>query len=211
MITGAPESISSSVTESKPKTSQSSKLPGLEGSGPARRDEESTFWKLSAERSRLEGEKADFQSLTPSQIKSLEKGEKPLPLYLRSESGSRDAPEPAAPRPVKPRVSKPPAPPPPAPISVNPAPPSVTPAALSVTQAPLSIPPVPAAPLDGWERAQSTLPSVSSTLDDVFSPGLGPKTPSESTKDREKEDHMQTGSPAFSQVHPHGPYYKPCF
>ncbi|KAK2846160.1 hypothetical protein Q7C36_011014 [Tachysurus vachellii] len=237
VIAGALESASSSVIESKPKTSQSSKLPGIEGSGQVRRDEESSFWKLSAERSRLEGEKADFQSLTPSQIKSMEKGEKPL--YLRSES--REGQEPAAPRPIKPRVSKPPAPPPPAPISMNPAPLSVTPAALSVTQAPLNVTqaplsvtpaalsvtqaplsvtpvalnmtkaplsvtpsplnlnPAPAAPLGGWERAQSTLPSVSSTLDDVFSPGLGPKTPFESTKDREKEDNVQTGSPAFSQ------------
>ncbi|XP_027020882.1 uncharacterized protein C1orf198 homolog isoform X2 [Tachysurus fulvidraco] len=255
MIAGALESTSSSssVIESKPKISQSSKLPGIEGSGQVRRDEESSFWKLSAERSRLEGEKADFQSLTPSQIKSMEKGEKPLPLYLRSES--REGQEPAAPRPMKPRVSKPPAPPPPAPISMNPAPLSVTPAALSVTQAPLNVNPAslsvtpaalsvtqaplsvtpaalsvtqaplsvtpaarnmtkaplsvtptplnlnpaPAAPLGGWERAQSTLPSVSSTLDDVFSPGLGPKTPFESTKDREKDDSVQSGSPAFSQ------------
>ncbi|GAA6085606.1 uncharacterized protein C1orf198 homolog isoform X2 [Tachysurus ichikawai] len=194
MIAGSLDSAPSSVIESKPKTSQSSKLPGIEGSGQVRRDEESSFWKLSAERSRLEGEKADFQSLTPSQIKSMEKGEKPLPLYLRSES--REGQEPAAPRPIKPRVSKPPAPPPPAPISMNPAPLSVTPAALSVTQAPLNVNP---APLRGWERAQSTLPSVSSTLDDVFSPGLGPKTPFESTKDREKEDSVQSGSPAFSQ------------
>lgn len=51
-----------------------------------RPEEESSFWKISAERSRLEGEKADFQSLTPSQIKSLEKGEKPLPSYLRQVS-----------------------------------------------------------------------------------------------------------------------------
>ncbi len=48
-----------------------------------RPEEESSFWKISAERSRLEGEQADFQSLTPSQIKSLEKGEKSLPSYLR--------------------------------------------------------------------------------------------------------------------------------
>lgn len=46
-------------------------------------EEESSFWKISAERSRMEGELADFQSLTPSQIKSMEKGEKPLPSYLR--------------------------------------------------------------------------------------------------------------------------------
>lgn len=46
-------------------------------------EEESSFWKISSERSKLEREQADFQSLTPSQIKSLEKGEKPLPSYLR--------------------------------------------------------------------------------------------------------------------------------
>ena len=51
-----------------------------------RPEEESSFWKISAERSRLEGEQADFQSLTPSQIKSLEKGEKSLPSYLRQVS-----------------------------------------------------------------------------------------------------------------------------
>lgn len=51
-----------------------------------RPEEESSFWKISAERSRLEGEQADFQSLTPSQIKSIEKGEKPLPSYLRQVS-----------------------------------------------------------------------------------------------------------------------------
>lgn len=51
-----------------------------------RPEEESSFWKISAERSRLEGEQADFQSLTPSQIKSLEKGEKSIPSYLRQVS-----------------------------------------------------------------------------------------------------------------------------
>lgn len=200
MITGAPESsssssTSSSVPEPKPKT------PGPEVSVSARRDEEASFWKLNAERSRLEGEKADFQSLTPSQIKSLEKGEKPLPSYMRSDSVPKEAvQEPAAPRPVKPRVTKPPAPPPPAPVGITPAPLSVN---LSVTPTPISIAPPPSAPLGGWERSQSTLPSVSSTLEDVFSPGLSAKTPSESTHDKEKEDdNVQAGSPAFSQVCP---------
>ncbi|KAF7694475.1 uncharacterized protein C1orf198 homolog [Silurus meridionalis] len=228
VIGGTPEPASvSAVTESKPRTSQSGKLPGIEGSGSSRRDEESSFWKLNAERSRLEGEKADFQSLTPSQIKYLEKGEKPLPPYLRSDSGSREAQEPAGGRPGKPRVSKPLAPPPPAPVSLSPAPLSVPLAPLSVPLAPLSVPlaplsappaalsappapinvspvplsitPAPVVPLGGWERAQSTLPSVSSTLDDVFSPGLGTKTPSETTRDKVKEDETQIESPAFSQ------------
>ncbi|KAI5094566.1 hypothetical protein C0J45_16290, partial [Silurus meridionalis] len=196
VIGGTPEPASvSAVTESKPRTSQSGKLPGIEGSGSSRRDEESSFWKLNAERSRLEGEKADFQSLTPSQIKYLEKGEKPLPPYLRSDSGSREAQEPAGGRPGKPRVSKPLAPPPPAPVTALSAPP----APINVSPVPLSITPAPVVPLGGWERAQSTLPSVSSTLDDVFSPGLGTKTPSETTRDKVKEDETQIESPAFSQ------------
>lgn len=49
-------------------------------------EEESSFWKISSERSKLEGETSDFQSLTPSQIKSMEKGEKQLPAYLRQVS-----------------------------------------------------------------------------------------------------------------------------
>lgn len=182
VITGAPEPIAaSSVPEPKPKTSQSS-----------RRDEESSFWKISAERSRLEGEKADFQSLTPSQIKSLEKGEKPLPSYRRLDSGGE---EPPAPRPVKQRAPKPPAPPPPPPA---PAPISVTPAAVSIT-------PTPPAPAGGWERSQSTLPSASSPLDDVFSPGLAPKPPSNPIPVRNSEiaEASPAASPAFSQVSKH--------
>ncbi|KAI4892443.1 hypothetical protein NFI96_007779 [Prochilodus magdalenae] len=198
VISGAPEAvISSSVPESKPKTSQS-----------GRREEESSFWKISAERSRLEGEKADFQSLTPSQIKSLEKGEKPLPSYLRMESGGE---EPQAPRPVKQRAAKPPAPPPPppAPISVTPAVLNMTPAVLNVppavlnmTPAALNIAPTASVPAGGWERAQSTLPSASSPVDDVFSPGLATKTPSQTipAKESEKVDLSPAASPTFSQV-----------
>ncbi|KAL7888965.1 hypothetical protein AOLI_G00039390 [Acnodon oligacanthus] len=176
MISGAPEMVvSSSVPESKPKTSQSS-----------RREEESSFWKISAERSRLEGEKADFQSLTPSQIKSLEKGEKPLPSYLRPDSGGEEL---QAPRPVKQRAPKPPAPPPP------------PPAPISVTPATLNVAPAPPAPAGGWERAQSTLPSASSPLDDVFSPGLATKAPPQpvTAKDSEKVDGSPAASPTFSQ------------
>lgn len=186
MISGSSELVSNPVTESKPKTSQSVKLPAIEVSGSARRDEESSFWKLSAERSRLEGETADFQSLTPSQIKSMEKGEKPLPSYLRNDSVPKDPHDPAPPRSVKPRVIKPPAPPPPAPISV-------TPATVVVT-------PTPPAPQGGWEKSQSILPSVSSTLDDVFSPSLTSKTQAEPVTPVEKEESSQPASPTFSQV-----------
>ncbi|XP_066514799.1 uncharacterized protein C1orf198 homolog [Hoplias malabaricus] len=188
VISGAPEIVlSSSVPESKPKTAQN-----------GRREEESSFWKISAERSRLEGEKSEFQSLTPSQIKSLEKGEKPLPSYLRLDNGGEESQ--ALPRPVKQRAPKPPAPPPPPPT----VPISVTPVALSVTPVALSVAPEPPTlgPASGWERAQSTLPSASSPLDDVFSPGLAPSrspAPAVSTKDSEKVDTSPAASPAFSQ------------
>ncbi|XP_010787329.1 uncharacterized protein C1orf198 homolog [Notothenia coriiceps] len=86
----AEQGVSVSQAESKPaKVPHSNQIskstPGTKVTvSEARRpEEESSFWKISAERSRLEGEMADFQSLTPSQIKSLEKGEKSLPSYLR--------------------------------------------------------------------------------------------------------------------------------
>uniref|UniRef100_A0A8C1B8A1 DUF4706 domain-containing protein n=1 Tax=Cyprinus carpio carpio TaxID=630221 RepID=A0A8C1B8A1_CYPCA len=178
IISGAPEpAVPSSANESKPKPSQSTKLPSTD---------ESSFWKISAERSRLEGEKAEFQSLTPSQIKSLEKGEKPLPSYLRSESGPRESEDTPPSRPVQQRITKPHAPPPPVPISV-------TPVAISVT-------PTPPAPVssseEGWERAQSTLPSVS-TMDDVFSPGLVTRSSSQSNSTVKDADKAE--SPTFSQ------------
>uniref|UniRef100_A0A8C1UKM8 Chromosome 1 open reading frame 198 n=1 Tax=Cyprinus carpio TaxID=7962 RepID=A0A8C1UKM8_CYPCA len=178
IISGAPEpAVPSSANESKPKPSQSTKLPSTD---------ESSFWKISAERSRLEGEKAEFQSLTPSQIKSLEKGEKPLPSYLRSESGPRESEDTPPSRPVQQRITKPHAPPPPVPISV-------TPVAISVT-------PTPPAPVssseEGWERAQSTLPSVS-TVDDVFSPGLVTRSSSQSNSTVKDADKAE--SPTFSQ------------
>ncbi|XP_051510824.1 uncharacterized protein C1orf198 homolog [Myxocyprinus asiaticus] len=185
LISGAMEpGVPSSGNDSKPKTSQSSKLPS---------SDESSFWKISAERSRLEGEKAEFQSLTPSQIKSLEKGEKPLPSYLRLESGQRETEEAHVLRPVKQKAPKPPAPPPPVPIST-------TPVAISVTPMPPA--PVSVSSTDGeWERAQSTLPSVSA-LDDVFSPGLVTRSSSQSNstaKDGNKADSSPTSSPTFSQ------------
>ncbi|XP_029110214.1 uncharacterized protein C1orf198 homolog [Scleropages formosus] len=164
------------------KVSQVSKVSNGESAVLGRKEEESSFWKISAERSKLEGEQADFHSLTPSQIKSLEKGEKPLPSYLRPESSSRETEEP--PRVAKPRTQKPPAPPPPVAISVPPAP-------LSVSST-----------VAGWERSQSTLPSIStlpsvSTLDDVFTPGPATKSPSPSGL--EKAESPLASSPSFSQ------------
>ncbi|XP_044866547.1 uncharacterized protein C1orf198 homolog isoform X2 [Mauremys mutica] len=73
-----------------PKSSQGNKAPSSDGLIPPRKEEESSFWKINAERSKVEGEQSEFQSLTPSQIKSMEKGEKSLPTYYRQESAPKE-------------------------------------------------------------------------------------------------------------------------
>ncbi|KAG7219612.1 hypothetical protein INR49_018950 [Caranx melampygus] len=173
------QGISASHADSKPvKTPHSSQLGTKVSVSEGRRpEEESSFWKISAERSRLEGEQADFQSLTPSQIKSLEKGEKSLPSYLRQ------------------RAPKPPAPPPPIPTAV-----SATPASISITPNPA--PPVSvSSTVAGWERSQSTLPSVSNTLDEMFSSSMmsKPSTVSTSVEKEKEEEAPPNSSPTFSQ------------
>ncbi|XP_042359039.1 uncharacterized protein C1orf198 homolog [Plectropomus leopardus] len=178
------------------KSTPGNKVSVSEGRRP---EEESSFWKISAERSRLEGEQADFQSLTPSQIKSLEKGEKSLPSYLRQETSvPSKEPEAADPHPPPPtrstkqRAPKPPAPHPPIPVAV-----SATPASISISPNPA--PPVSvSSSVAGWERSQSTLPSVGSTVDEVFSSSMLSKSPNLSSgMDKEKED--DGGSPTFAQ------------
>ncbi|KAF0023831.1 hypothetical protein F2P81_024461 [Scophthalmus maximus] len=171
----ADQGISVSQAESKSAKAPHSNQIGTKGRRP---EEESSFWKISAERSRLEGEQADFQSLTPSQIKSLEKGEKPLPSYLRQEtsvtSKEPEAAESLPPAPVKPPKQRAPRPP----IINPPAQPTAQPTAVSATPASISITPNPPPPVRvsstsaGWERSQSTLPSVGSTVDEVFSSGM---------------------------------------
>ncbi|XP_005320434.2 uncharacterized protein C1orf198 homolog [Ictidomys tridecemlineatus] len=83
------------------KTTQGSRSSSLDALGPARKEDEAPFWKINAERSR-EGPEDGFQSLTPSQIKSMEKGEKVLPACYRQEqwglpsvSVDRERPPPA--------------------------------------------------------------------------------------------------------------------
>ncbi|XP_064847063.1 uncharacterized protein C1orf198 homolog [Oncorhynchus masou masou] len=216
------QGISSSTADYKPskvtqcsqvgKMIQSSKVSNGESLGLGRKEESSSFWKISAERSRLEGEQADFHSLTPSQIKSLEKGEKPLPSYLRQEPTPKETEEtPPPPRVTKQRATRPPAPPPPVPISVPPLTAiSVTPMSVTPTPAPISV----SSTVAGWERAQSTLPSVSNTVEEVFTSGLANKSPGLLTKsparsgntarDREEKAAAQTESqlatsPTFAQ------------
>ncbi|XP_028903406.1 uncharacterized protein C1orf198 homolog [Ornithorhynchus anatinus] len=86
---------SGSLTQTDPrpaaKPTVGGKTPGADGPGAPRKEEESSsFWKISAERSRVEGTQAELPSLTPSQIKSLEKGEKGLTPYLRPEPAPWD-------------------------------------------------------------------------------------------------------------------------
>uniref|UniRef100_A0A3Q0RM94 Chromosome 1 open reading frame 198 n=1 Tax=Amphilophus citrinellus TaxID=61819 RepID=A0A3Q0RM94_AMPCI len=156
-----------------------------------RPEEESSFWKISAERSRLEGEQADFQSLTPSQIKSIEKGEKPLPSYLRQVSTEKYHHISS----TKQRAPRPPAPPPPVPTAV-----SATPASISISPnppPPISVP----SSNGGWERSQSTLPSVSNTVDEMFSSSLVSK-PSNLPKEKQKQEESSPNldiSPNFTQ------------
>uniref|UniRef100_A0A8D2CQ46 Chromosome 1 open reading frame 198 n=1 Tax=Sciurus vulgaris TaxID=55149 RepID=A0A8D2CQ46_SCIVU len=71
------------------KPTQGSRASSLDALGPTRKEEEAPFWKINAERSR-EGPEAEFQSLTPSQIKSMEKGEKVLPACYRQEPAQKD-------------------------------------------------------------------------------------------------------------------------
>ncbi|XP_027714494.1 uncharacterized protein C1orf198-like, partial [Vombatus ursinus] len=72
------------------KSSQGNKTSSMDGLGSIWKEEESSFWKINAERSRVEGQESDFRSLTPSQIKSMEKGEKVPPGHYRQESVPKD-------------------------------------------------------------------------------------------------------------------------
>lgn len=89
--TGEPRPPCKASQGSQPlRPSQGSKPPSPDALGAARKEEEASFWKINAERSRGEGPQAEFQSLTPSQIKSMEKGEKVLPLCYRQDPTPRD-------------------------------------------------------------------------------------------------------------------------
>ncbi|XP_060947177.1 uncharacterized protein C1orf198 homolog [Limanda limanda] len=203
-----PGSADQGVSASQPE-SKSSKAPHSSQMGPKvtvsegrRPEEESSFWKISAERSRLEGEQADFQSLTPSQIKSIEKGEKPLPSYLRQESSAppkepeaAEPPPPAPTKPAKQKAPRPPAPQPPAPITL-----SAQPASISISSKPappLSV----SSTVAGWERSQSTLPSVSNTLDEMISSNLISK-PANAPPRVERERQREVVAPPNPDLSP---------
>ncbi|XP_036731600.2 uncharacterized protein C1orf198 homolog isoform X2 [Manis pentadactyla] len=73
-----------------PRAPQGSRSSSLDALGPARKEEEASFWKVNAERSRGDGPQAEFPSLTPSQIKSMEKGEKVLPACYWQDPTPKD-------------------------------------------------------------------------------------------------------------------------
>lgn len=126
-------------------------------------------------------------------------------MFLQETSAPPKEPEPAEPHPPPPtrstkqRAPKPPAPPPPIPTAV-----SATPASISITPSPA--PPVSvSSTVAGWERSQSTLPSVGNTLDEMFSSSMMSKPAAVPTSvEKEKEEEaLPSSSPTFSQVSGH--------
>ncbi|XP_043936683.1 uncharacterized protein C1orf198 homolog [Protopterus annectens] len=76
-----------------PKTSLGNKVGSTDGLTPSRKEEESAFWKISAERSKHDSDHSEFAFVMPSQIKSLEKGEKQPSTYQRQDSTPKDLEE----------------------------------------------------------------------------------------------------------------------
>lgn len=122
-------------------------------------------------------------------------------ISLQDTSKEPEAADPHPPAPTKSTKQRAPKPP---------APQSLVPAAVSATPASISISPNPAPPLSvsltvaGWERSQSTLPSVSNTVDEMFSSSMMSKPSNLSTSvEKEKEENGSPNldaSPTFSQV-----------
>lgn len=122
-------------------------------------------------------------------------------IFLQETPVASKEPEAAEPHPpassksAKQRAPKPPAPHPP------------IPAAVSATPASISISPHPAPPISvsssvaGWERSQSTLPSVSNTPDEVFSSSMMSKPSNHPPSvDKERGEDGSANSPTFAQV-----------
>lgn len=108
------------------------------------------------------------------------------------EAGDPHPPAPA--KSNKQRAPKPPTPQPPAPPAVI-----ATPASISVS--PNTAPSVSESSSGGWERSQSTLPSVGNAVDRTFSSNMMSVPSSTSTSvDKEKEQEGPKSSPTFSQV-----------
>ncbi|XP_073413739.1 uncharacterized protein C1orf198 homolog [Dendrobates tinctorius] len=169
--------IKTPLGSSAAKPSQGIRTPNCDGSTPVRKEEESAFWKISMERSRVEGSPSEFQSLTPSQIKSLEKGEKPLPIFCRQDSFPKEKEVTKAEKPEKSLVSE-------KPSVVTKQPKTTNPSSVSLA-------------LQTPRQSQSSV----STLDDVFLPEpparMLPVT--EISKEPENEA-CSSGPQLFSQI-----------
>ncbi|KAM5163777.1 uncharacterized protein C1orf198 homolog isoform 2-T2 [Mantella aurantiaca] len=153
------------------KNPQVARTPNFDGSTPVRKEEESAFWKISMERSRIDSSQSEFQSLTPSQIKSLEKGEKPLPVYYRQDSFQKEK-----------EVSKPEKP-------------------ILMTEKPVVITKQPKTTIPSVISLENPRPSQSSvsTVDDVFLPE--PVEPvHETSKEPDNAEALSPGSQLFSQI-----------
>lgn len=170
--------IKTPLGNSATKPALGMRTPNCDGSTPVRKEEESTFWKISMERSRVEGSQLEFQSLTPSQIKSLEKGEKPLPIYCRQDSFQKEKEVPKLEKPEKSLVSEKPS---------------------VVTKQPKTT-----NPSSGSLALETPRPSQSSvsTLDDVFLPEPPAPMPpvTETSKVPENNEAFSPESHMFSQV-----------
>ncbi|XP_069811068.1 uncharacterized protein C1orf198 homolog [Dendropsophus ebraccatus] len=171
--------VKTPLGNSAAKPPQGMRTPNCDGSTPARKEEESAFWKISMERSRVEGSQSEFHSLTPSQIKSLEKGEKPLPVYCRQDSFQKEKEVTKPEKPEKSLVSEKPSVVTKQPKTTNPS--SVSPA------------------LETPRPSQSSV----STLDDVFLPEPPAPMPTvtEPRKQPESEEAITAAGPQlFSQI-----------
>ncbi|KAM4042360.1 uncharacterized protein C1orf198 homolog [Anomaloglossus baeobatrachus] len=169
--------IKTPLASSAAKPSQGIRTPNCDGSTPVRKEEESAFWKISMERCRVEGSPSEFQSLTPSQIKSLEKGEKPLPVFCRQDSFPKEKEVTKPEKPEKSLVSE-------KPSVVTKQPKTTNPSSVSL---PLEIP----------RQSQSSV----STLDDVFLPEPPPVMPPVTEISKEPENEACSSGPQlFSQI-----------
>lgn len=163
--------IKTPLSNPQVKTTQVARTPNFDGSNSGRKEEESAFWKISMERSRIEGSQSEFQSLTPSQIKSLEKGEKPLPVYYRQDSFQKEK-EVAKPEKTSLLIEKP--------VVITKQPKTTIPSVVSL------------------ENPRPSESSVS-TVDDVFLPEpVEPVT--ESSKEPNNDDTFSTEPQLFAQV-----------
>ncbi|KAE8575210.1 hypothetical protein XENTR_v10003762 [Xenopus tropicalis] len=166
------QNMKSPLGNQQAKATPAGKASNSDASTPLRKEEESAFWKITLERSKIDNSQSEFPSLTPSQIKSLEKGEKPLPSYCRQDSFQKEKEA------VKPEKAEKP---------------------LVVTKQPKTTNfNLPSISLES-NKAQPSRPSVS-TLDDVFLPEPAtPAVPVTQPKKPETEE-VSTEPQLFSQI-----------